>query len=107
MKKRGKILPIQQVKLSEEEIKDMDTLAKAQHLDRSSLLRQIVANGIKETKLKLARDYYENGDTLGLSAEKTRLSVWDVLDYFEKIQVNQRFDEEFWMKMVKEKVLDK
>lgn len=95
------------LRFSEEEIKEIDTLAKEQQIDRSSLLRQILANGIKETKLKLAREYYENGDSLGRSAEKARLSVWDVLDYFEKLQVNQRFDEEFWMKMVKEKVLDK
>ena len=95
------------LRLSEEEIKEIDRLANEQHIDRSSLLRQILANGIKETKLKLAREYYEQGESLGRSAEKARLSVWDILDYFEKVQVNQRFDEEFWMKMVKEKVLDK
>ena len=95
------------LRLSEEEIKEIDRLANEQHIDRSSLLRQILANGIKETKLKLAREYYEQGESLGHSAEKARLAIWDVLDYFEKVQVNQRFDEEFWMKMVKEKVLDK
>ena len=46
------------LRLSEEEIKEIDKLAKEQHIDRSSLLRQILANGIKETKLKLAREYY-------------------------------------------------
>lgn len=94
------------LRLSEEEIKEIDKLAKEQHIDRSSLLRQILANGIKETKLKLAREYYENGDSLGQSAEKAGLSVWDLLDYFEKLQLTQRFDEEFWMNMVKEKLLD-
>jgi hypothetical protein len=94
------------LRLSEEEIKEIDKLAQEQHIDRSNLLRQILANGIKETKLKLAREYYEQGDSLGRSAERSRLSIWDVLDYFEKMQITQRFDEEFWMKMVKEKLLE-
>lgn len=82
-----------QLKLTEEEIKEIDILANELHLDRASLLRQIVVSGINEIKLKLAREYYENGDSVGHSAEKTRLSLWDVLDYFEKEHVNQRFDE--------------
>ena len=94
------------IRLSDEEINEIDKLAKEQHIDRSNLLRQILANGIKETKLKLAREYYENGDSLERAAEKARLSLWDVIDYFEKVQVNKHYDEEFWMKMVKEQILD-
>ena len=101
-----KIMGLVSLRLSEDEIKEIDKLAKEQNIDRSSLLRQIIANGMKETKLKLAREYYENGDSLGISAEKVGLSIWDLLDYFEKMQITQRFDEEFWMKIAKEKLLD-
>ena len=90
------------VRLSDEEIEELNKLAEEQNIDRSTLLRQILDNGIKETKLKLAREYYERGDSLERSAEKARLSVWDVIDYFERSQITRRFDEVFWEKRVKE-----
>ncbi len=84
------------LRLSEDEIREIDKLAKEQKIDRASLLRQIIATGLKRRKLKLAREYYENGDSLGSSAEKVNLSIWDIVGYFE----------EFWIKIVKEKLSD-
>ena len=72
------------IRLKEKELEALEALAEAEQLDRTTLIRQLLADAIGRRKLELARRYYEEGYSFEASAKKAQIDLWELIDYFEE-----------------------
>lgn len=83
------------VTMSEEILDELDEIAKERHEDRSSALRQILAVGISETKIKGALESYSMGKvSIGKAAESAGVSLWRFLDLLKERKVPLKYSME-------------
>jgi predicted HTH domain antitoxin len=67
-------------RVSTEEAREVDELARRQGLDRSSFLKQVIRRGLAEVRLEEAcRAYRQRRATLAKAAEIAGLTVRDLL----------------------------
>ena len=68
--------------LSKEEIKnEIEELSKIEHVDKSSLIRELLAKGIKEKKIENAVAKYSKGKiTLWKAANIADISLWKMIE---------------------------
>ena len=61
--------------------KEIEVLAKKEHLDKSSLIRRLLADAVKEKRITNALELYQDGKiSIGKAAAIAKLSVWEMLD---------------------------
>ncbi|KPV62167.1 MAG: hypothetical protein AOA65_2059 [Candidatus Bathyarchaeota archaeon BA1] len=69
-------------------LKEIDSIAKDQGLDRATLIRQLLITGIKEYKVKLATELYRNEKiSLGKAAEIADISIWEMMDILREQKI--------------------
>lgn len=60
--------------------KEIETLAKEEHLDKSSLIRRLLAEAVEEKRKRKALELYKEGKvSLGKAASIAKLSIWEML----------------------------
>ncbi len=61
--------------------KEIEILAKEEHLDRSSLIRRLLAEAVEEKrKRKALRLYAEGKVSMGKAASIAKISIWEMMD---------------------------
>lgn len=68
------------VRLKKEKVEEIDKLAEMLGLDRASVVRRIIDDGLVQERLNKAIELYEKGDTLEFAANAVELSIWDLMD---------------------------
>jgi predicted HTH domain antitoxin len=61
--------------------KEIEVLAKEEKLDKSSLIRRLLADAVQNKRIKKALKLYKDGKiSIGKAAEIAKLSIWEMLD---------------------------
>ena len=62
-------------------VKDIENLAKEEQLDKSSLIRRLLAEAVEEKRKRKALELYREGKvSMGKAASIAKLSIWEMLD---------------------------
>jgi predicted HTH domain antitoxin len=72
------------LRLPQEILERLDDIAKSEHKDRSTLIREILDEGIKEKKLDLTVELYRKGEVTGWQAAK--LANVSLRRFYEALQ---------------------
>lgn len=80
------------LRTDKELLNELDLLAKLNNTDRATEARKILKEGILNAKLELALKFYRQGDSIGYSAEKAQVSLWNLIDYIAKTGQTQVAD---------------
>jgi predicted HTH domain antitoxin len=58
-------------------VKEIERISKAEQLDKSSVIRRLLAKAIAQMNLENALDAYQKGDvSLGRATEMAKVSIW-------------------------------
>ena len=68
------------VRLKKEKVKEIDKVAEMLGLDRASVVRRIIDDGLVQERLNKAIELYEKGDTMEFAANAVEISIWDLMD---------------------------
>jgi len=72
------------LRLPQEILERLDDIAKSEHKDRSTLIREILDEGIKDKKLDLTVELYRKGEVTGWQAAK--LANVSLRRFYEALQ---------------------
>lgn len=72
------------LRLPREVLEKLDDLAQKEHKDRSTLIREILDEGIKEKRIDLAVELYKRGEVTGWQASK--LAGVSLRRFYEALQ---------------------
>ena len=72
------------LRTDKELLNELDLLAKLNNTDRATEARKILKEGILNAKLEIALKFYRQGESIGYSAEKAKVTLWDLIDYIAK-----------------------
>lgn len=62
-------------------VKEIEVLAKEEQLNRSTLIRRLLADAVQNKRITKALNLYKNGRiSIGKAAEIAKLSIWEMLD---------------------------
>ena len=87
-------VPVTTLRLSEDELRRIDRIAKRQDVDRAVLLRRAIAGGLREILLSDAILRYQHGDTSAWrAASDAGIGLWEFLDELRRRGVPFRTDE--------------
>jgi predicted HTH domain antitoxin len=82
------------LRLPKETINKLDTLANKEHKDRSTLIRELLDNGIQEKDIQHAVDSYKNGQATSWKAAQTAgISLWKFLEVLREKGVLIQYSE--------------
>ncbi|MEK6979600.1 MAG: UPF0175 family protein [Candidatus Micrarchaeota archaeon] len=88
-------LTVTTLRLEQKALREIDALAKMEQIDRTTILRQILAVGIREIKIKYALTLYQNGTvSAGKASELAGVAIWEFLDILKVRNIGFRTDEE-------------
>ena len=81
------------VTIPEDLLKESEELAEERMEDRSTMIRQLIAEGLKEEKKKKALEMYlEKKVSLEKAAEIADISIWKMLDLLRDKKVPLGYD---------------
>ena len=61
--------------------KEIEILAKEEHLDKSSIIRRLLADAVQNKRINKALNLYKDGKiSIGKAADIAQLSIWEMLD---------------------------
>jgi predicted HTH domain antitoxin len=76
-------------RVEEELAKIIDSIAKREGMDRSTVIRRFLLRAVKDWLIEKSLDEYEEGKlTLWQAAEKCGLSLWEVINEVKKREVH-------------------
>ena len=76
-------------RVEEELAKIIDSIAKREGMDRSTVIRRFLLKAVKDWLIERGLEEYENGKlTLWQAAEKCGLSLWEIIDEIKKRSVH-------------------
>ncbi len=88
-------MPVTTLRLSDEELRKLDRLAKEQGVDRATLLRRAISGGLREILVSGALARYQRGEcTAWRAASDAGVGLWEFLDEMRRRGVAFRTDEE-------------
>ena len=61
-------------------------------LDRATVIRRVIEDGLFHERINKAIDLYQKCDTMELAANKTGLSIWDVMDVVHERGIRRPVD---------------
>ena len=68
-------------RVEDEVVKDLDRIAAAEAIDRSSVIRRFLTSSLEEWKIGKSLEDYEKGKvTLWQAARKCGISLWEMID---------------------------
>lgn len=80
-------------RISKERIELVEEIARAEKVDRSTILDRALEHYTREWKLQKALESYSEGHiTLSRAAEVAGLSVWEMIDAVEKRRISPQYD---------------
>ena len=75
--------------LPEEVIKELEDIAKVEHLDSMSLIRKMLFEDVEEYLLKRAAERYKEGKvSIEEAAVRAKVSVWRMVEYLRERNIN-------------------
>ncbi len=87
-------MPVTTLRLSAEEIRRLDRVAKREGVDRSALLRRAIAGGLREILMSEAMERYRRGEcSAWRAASDAGVGLWEFLDELARRGVPFRTDE--------------
>jgi predicted transcriptional regulator len=82
------------LRLSDEELRRIDSIARKQGVDRSVILRKAIAGGLREVQMEEAVARYQRGEcSAWRAATDAGLGLWEFLDELRGRGVLFRTDE--------------
>ncbi|MDH5793118.1 MAG: UPF0175 family protein [Candidatus Bathyarchaeota archaeon] len=76
-------------RVEEELAKIIDSIAKKEGMDRSTVIRRFLLRAVKDWLIEKSLDEYEEGKlTLWQAAEKCGLSLWEVINEVKKREIH-------------------
>ena len=80
-------------RVEDEVVKDLDKIAAAEAIDRSSVIRKFLTRSLEEWKIGKSLEDYEKGKvTLWQAAKKCSLSLWEMIDKAKEKQAHVPYD---------------
>lgn len=80
---------IMSVRLGRELNMELEAIEKKWQIDRSEVIRRLLANAIKEWKIQdVLEDIREHKKSVGKAAEECGISLWEMLNLIRKKDVN-------------------
>jgi len=96
-------MPVTTLRLSDDELRNLDRVAKEQGVDRAVLLRRAISGGLREIRLSDAIGRYQRGEcSAGRAAEDAGVGLWEFLDELARRGVPFRTDERHLEKLIEE-----
>ncbi len=80
------------VRMKKEILTEIDRLADLLGVDRASIVRKIIDQGLEQEKIDIAIELYQKGDTLERAANISGASLWDLIDEVKKRGITSKFD---------------
>lgn len=80
------------VRMNKELIDELDRIAKLLGVDRATIVRKIINNGIEQQKIEVAIDLFQKGDTLERAANVSGALLWDLFDEMKNRGITSKFD---------------
>ncbi|KXB00491.1 hypothetical protein AKJ42_00520 [candidate division MSBL1 archaeon SCGC-AAA261C02] len=78
-------MPVTSVRLSDNLLKELDSLAEDQGVDRSTVLKRALKAGVREIRIDEAIKKYQDGlVSAWRAAWEARVSLWEFVDVLEK-----------------------
>lgn len=72
-------------RLNEKELKKIEQVAKKENLDRSTLIRKFLLNGLKEYSMEESSKLYQEGRvSLAEAAMIAEVSLWEMIDFVQR-----------------------
>lgn len=79
------------VRLDDSLIDELDSFAKKEHVDRSTVLKKALEMGLREIKLEDALKAYQKGKiSAWKAAELAGISLWEFLDILKRRDIGFR-----------------
>lgn len=76
-------------RVGEELVKIIDSIAKREGMDRSTVIRRFLLRAVKDWLIEKSLDEYEEGKlTLWQAAEKCGLSLWEMINEVKKREIH-------------------
>ena len=76
-------------RVEEELVKIIDSIAKSEGMDRSTVIRRFLLRAVKDWLIEKSLDEYEEGKlTLWQAAEKCGLSLWEMINEVKKREIH-------------------
>ena len=80
-------------RLPSELIRDLKLIEEAEHTDRSTTLRRLLARAVRDWKLEhYARLYGDGKLTLARAARDAGVSLWEMMEYARNSKVAGQYD---------------
>jgi predicted HTH domain antitoxin len=80
-------------RLPKELVKELETIERVEHADRSTTLRKLLTSAVEDWKLAhYARQYGERKLTLASAARNAGVSVWEYQEYLRTHRINVQYD---------------
>lgn len=96
-------MPVTTLRLSEEELRRIDRLARQQGVDRATLLRRAISGGLREVLLSWAISRYQGGEcSAWAAASDAGVGLWEFLDELGRRGVPFRTDERHLEELIRE-----
>ncbi len=87
-------MPVTTLRLSDDELRRIDRIARQQGVDRAVLLRRAIAGGVREILLSDAIGRYQRGEcSAWRAASDAGVGLWEFLDELQRRGVPFRTDE--------------
>ena len=75
--------------LPEEVIKELEDIARVEHLDSMSLIRKMLFEDVEEYLLKRAAERYKEGKiSIEEAAVRAKVSMWRMVEYLRERNIN-------------------
>lgn len=82
------------VRMKKDIIDELDRIAALLGVDRATIVRKIIDNGIVQQKVEVAIDLYLKGDTLERAANISGAPLWDLFEEIKRRGITSKFDME-------------
>ncbi|CAB1078448.1 hypothetical protein D1AOALGA4SA_6187 [Olavius algarvensis Delta 1 endosymbiont] len=80
-------------RLDDESVNKIDEMAAKKGIDRSALLRLFLVNSLKKQTIKDSLESYKAGTvTLWEAAQKSNLTLWEMIKEIQKADVHSNYD---------------
>ena len=80
------------VRMKKDIIDELDRIAALLGVDRATIVRKIIDNGIIQQKVEVAIDLYQKGNTLERAANISGATLWDLFEEIKKRGITTKFD---------------
>jgi predicted HTH domain antitoxin len=89
-------------RLPEELVRDLETIEGVEQSDRSTTVRKLLYNAIRDWKLEYYTRLYGDGKlTLAKAANSAGISLWGMMDYVRKRKISAQYDLDDFQKDLK------